>query len=172
MAKKAAEAVADDATEGKKKGGLKKIIIISLILVLVIALGVVAAFILHARNSADNPGGKDAHAEEAKHDEKPPVYEKLEVFTVNLSGGGNYLQTEIALKVADAGVSEQIKQRMPEIRNAIIELLSSKTQADLSTVQGKQKLADQIQLQVNSLLEVKTAEEGVSRVLFSTFIIQ
>ncbi len=168
MSKKAGGAVEEP---GEKKGGLKKIIIIALILLVVIALGVAGAIIWQARSS-NAPAGHAEQAAEEKHDEKPPVYEKLEVFTVNLSGGGNYLQTEIALKVADVSVSEKIKARMPEIRNAIIELLSSKTQEELVTVQGKQKLADQIQAQVNGLLEAKKPAEGTSKVLFSTFIIQ
>jgi len=60
---------------------------------------------------------------------------------------------------------------MPEIRNDILNLLSSKTPDDLSTLEGKNKLAADIQADINGLLKVR-AEKGVKKVLFGSFLIQ
>ncbi|TCJ13472.1 flagellar basal body protein FliL, partial [Parasulfuritortus cantonensis] len=60
----------------------------------------------------------------------------------------------------------------PEVRDAIIRLLSSKQAEELSVLEGKDKLAADIRKQVNDILGVKQPNEGVKKVLFNAFIIQ
>ncbi|MEW5771742.1 MAG: flagellar basal body-associated FliL family protein [Pseudomonadota bacterium] len=164
----------------KKKG--KLLIIIGIVVgVVVLAAGGIAAWLL---TSAPDKSKKDKGDEEAAADEEgghgdgqdgeehPPVYEKLEQFTVNLADQETYLQTEIQLLVADPAVQEKLKQRMPEVRDALIRLLSSKTPEELSQPDGKTKLADEVQEELNGLLGAKKASKGVKKVLFGAFIIQ
>jgi flagellar FliL protein len=117
-------------------------------------------------------GGGEEGQEAAQDDAHPPVYEKLDQFTVNLADQESYLQTEIQLLVADAKVQEKIKARMPEVRDAMIRLLSSKTAEELNQPDGKDKLAAEIQQQLNHLLGIKKPSKGVKKVLFGAFIIQ
>lgn len=173
MSKKA-EQPAVEGGGGKGKGKLILIIVIALVVVIA---GAGAAFMMMSGNQGDDAAAEEAggHADkQAKNDaeEHPPVYERLDVFTVNLAGGENYLQTEISLKLSGPEFAEQIKQRMPEVRNAVNETLSSKTQDVLVTVEGKKKLAAEVQSQVNGIIRVKEPDEGVTMVLFNTFIIQ
>ena len=118
---------------------------------------------------------KKAGSEETKHEEqaKPPVFVKLESFTVNLASDGeeHYLQTDIELKVADQKVTDNVKAHMPEIRNNVLLLLSSKTAGALVQVEGKQKLSGEIRDQINKVLQTKE-EDGVSGVFFTSFVIQ
>ena len=74
---------------------------------------------------------------------KPPVFVSLETFTVNLQPehSEQHLQTNLTLKVEDSRTVEEIKLHMPEVRNRILLLLSSKTASQLMTVEGKRKLA-------------------------------
>jgi flagellar FliL protein len=114
-------------------------------------------------------------AEKKEEAEKPPVFTRLEQFTVNLQrsdGEDHYLQVEMDLQVADDKVIENIKLRMPQIRNAMLLLLSSKTADDLAPVEGKQKLAAEIVAQVNKILGAKEPKQGVLGVYFSAFVIQ
>lgn len=162
------EKPAAGATEGAPKKGKRKLLIIIIAAVVLLAGGGGAAwFFLHAK--------KDGHQEEAKHEEpaKPPVFVKLEPFTVNLSPDGeeHYLQTDIELKVADAKITDKVKAHMPEIRNNVLLLLSSKTAGTLASMEGKQKLSNEIKDQVNKVLHAKD-EDGVSGVYFTSFVIQ
>jgi flagellar FliL protein len=155
--------------EAPKKGKGKLLIIIAVAAVLVIGGGV-AAFLMLSKPAAE----EGEHAEEEAHaeDEHPPIYEKLETFTVNLADQESFLQTDVQLMLDDPAIQEKIKTRMPEVRDALLRLLSSKTAEELSQQEGKDKLAEEIQKQVNELLELKEKEKGVKKVLFAAFIIQ
>ena len=181
--------------EVPKKKGKMMIIIIAIVAVVVLAGGGIAAWLLmsapekskkakaHGEEGAEE-GAEDGHGEEGEGegegeeedeehgDEHPPVYEKLEQFTVNLADGESYLQAEIQLLVATPEVQAKIKAHMPEVRHAMIELLSSKSAEELGTLEGKKKLADEVQKAVNGVLKVKKASKGVKKVLFGAFIIQ
>jgi len=162
MAKEKEAAVEEVAAQ--PKGKKKLFIILAAVLVLILAAGGAAVMLL----------GKSAGKHEVasvEEDKGPPIYESLESFTVNLSGGDTYLQVEVKLLLSDTDFQEKLKQRMPEIRNDILNLLSSKTPDDLSTLEGKNKLAADIQADINGLLKVK-AGKGVKKVLFGLFLIQ
>ena len=167
MAKDKGKPVAEVVEAAPKKGKGKLLIIIVAAVVLLGGGGGAAWYFLH--------GKKAGNEEQVKHEEpaKPPVFVKLEAFTVNLTADGedHYLQTDIELKVADAKVSDVIKEHMPEIRNNVLLLLSSKTAGALSSMEGKQKLSNEIKEQVNKVLHAKDAD-GVSGVFFTSFVIQ
>lgn len=159
---------AAEVVEGTPKKGKRKLLIIIIAAVALLGGGGGAAwYFLHAKKAGDEP--------QVKHEEpaKPPVFVKLEAFTVNLTADGedHYLQTNIELKVFDAKVSDSIKAHMPEIRNNVLLLLSSKTASALSSMEGKQKLSNEIKDQVNKVLHAKDAD-GVSGVFFTSFVIQ
>lgn len=154
------ESVAPPA--GNKKKLL--IIILTAVLLVVLAAGGAAVLLLGGK-----PEGE--HAEE-QVEEAAPVYERLETFTVNLADQESYLQTEISLKLADQKIQERLKQRIPEVRDVLLRVLSSKTAEELITPEGKAELAKEIRKEVNGVIGAKKAEQGVKDVLFTSFIIQ
>jgi flagellar FliL protein len=122
------------------------------------------------------PPAKDAKAKEDQQKTKePPVYATLEPFTVNVKaaegGAESYLQITIELKVAEKTVTDKVKLHMPEIRNGILLLLTSKNVEELKTTEGKQKLASDIQAAVNKPLGLPGGK-GVTGVFFTSFVIQ
>lgn len=159
----------ETAAEQPRRGGMKKLIIIVVAAVLLVGVTVVALLLFLPKKGAEGGHGAEVAAVD---DEHPPIYEKLESFTVNLANGETYLQVEIYLQVADAKVQERLKLHMPDVRNDIIRLLSSKQPEDLATLEGKDALAADIQKQLNDLLGVKKDAQGVKKVLFNAFIIQ
>lgn len=163
---KAKEKPKEEATEetgGKKKKGLL-IVLILLSLVILGGGGAAAWYFLVGHKAA-------AGAEKPKP--KPPVFERLETFTVNLAGDQDrYLQVEISLKLSDRKVGDDIKLHLPEIRDAMLRLLSSKKADDISTAAGKTKLSEEIRQRINKVIGVKSPDEGVLGVLFLSFIIQ
>lgn len=166
MAEKQAEAEAP-----KKGGGMKKLILILLavVLLLVVVGGGAAVYLLTSKPAAEKEA---ADEEEDVAHRGPPIYERLDTFTVNLSGQRTaYLRAEIQMQVSDAKVQNELKARMPEVRNEVIRILSSRTPEELATLEGKDAVAADIQAKANEVLGAKK-NKGVLRVLFNDFIIQ
>jgi len=105
---------------------------------------------------------------------KPPVFVSLETFTVNLQPeySDQHLQTNLTLKVDDAATTDLIKLRMPEVRNRILLLLSSKTASEIATVEGKKKLASELAAEINQPFAEGSKGQSVESVLFTSFVIQ
>ena len=83
----------------------------------------------------------------------PPTFFTLDPFVVNLAGEvQHYLQVGIDLKIADEHVKDQIKAHLPEIRNGVLLLLSSKQVDELASLEGKNRLRAEIREAVNQPL--------------------
>ncbi len=180
----AKDAAPPEGAAPKKKG--KLVIIIALVAVLVLAVGGAAVYFLTSKPAAEKQAKGDHGDEEAAADEgdagdeedsghgdeHPPIYEKLETFTVNLADQESYLQTEIWLQCANDKVQVKVKAHMPEVRDVLIRLLSSNTSEQLAQPDGKAKLSADVQKAVNDALGYKKKSKGVKKVLFAAFIIQ
>jgi flagellar protein FliL len=163
---KSAPAAADEA-DGKPKKKGKLLIIIGLIAVLA-GGGGGAWFFMQPK-----AGAKAAHAKKEKS-AKPPTFVELDTFTVNLQphSEGQFLQTALVAKLTDAAAGEQIKTHMPEIKNRILLLMSSKTAEELSSLKGKEQLGKAIAGQIKATLTDKEQAQHVAGVLFTSFVIQ
>jgi flagellar protein FliL len=168
----AKEEVPEVEVEAPKKKGKLLIIIIAVVAVLVIGGGVGAYLLMSKPHGEENAKqGEDAeHADEGH----APIYEKLESFTVNLADQQYYLQIEeMTLLLDDAEVQKKIKTRLPEVRDALFRLVSSKTGEELFEKEGKDKLAEEIRKEINGILHIKGDSKGVKKVLFpKNFILQ
>jgi flagellar FliL protein len=178
MAKEKKEGVEaeEEASPPPKVSKKKKFLLIILgavALVLVVVVGGVIYLVIHkpAANQPYLPQGEAGQGMD-ENDQKPPIYEKLDTFTVNLADQQSYLQVEMDLKVADSETQEKIKERMPDVRDALLRLLSSKSAEELSTPEGKEALAKEVQKAINRIIGARRASEGVKGVLFTAFIIQ
>jgi flagellar basal body-associated protein FliL len=102
-------------------------------------------------------GGGHKSEKKKKKSEKP-VFVTLESMTVNLADSGteHFMQLGIDLRVADAHVLDDIKLHLPEIRNGLLLLLSSKRTQDLGSMEGKNRLRAEIREVVNKPLGVNT----------------
>ena len=97
---------------------------------------------------------------------------KMDAIVVNLLGPTQqYIQVVMLLKLATPEVGERVKLYMPVIRHKMILLLTTKTSIQLEETAGKQKLVLESKGAVNKAIEL-TEQEGVTDVLFDSFIIQ
>jgi flagellar FliL protein len=161
---KAKEETVADEPPVKKKG--KLFLVLGILLVLGGAGGGAAWYFTQ-------PDTKSAEHKEEKH--QPPVFVTLETFTVNLQADGSgehYLQVGIDLKVTDPTVVELVKLHMPEVRNGVLLLLSSKSAEQIASLEGKQKLSAEILEQVNKPINAKATGKGVTGVFFTSLVIQ
>ena len=98
-------------------------------------------------------------------------------FIVNFVHKGTlrYLQLSLDLMYHDELVISQIKEQMPEVRNDLILLFSSQDFETLNTLEGKEKLREDVLLAVNSAIEVDPANPGPAaggEVYFTNFVMQ
>ncbi len=177
---KAAAAGAPAPAGGNKK--LMIIVIVLLVLVLAAVGGLGAYLFLGQKHAAEAAAGGPHGAAAAEHEEAPkkkekkegpPIFEKVEPFVVNLSGGPTapMLQLEMQAELMDEHAKTNFKAYMPKIRSAVILLLSSKTEEDVASAEGKVKLRAQIKRIMNESMDA-AEEEPVDSVLFTSFIIQ
>lgn len=98
-----------------------------------------------------------------------PVFD-LDTFIVNLldDSGRRYLKSTIKLELSSQLLEEEIKQKMPEIRDNILVLLSSKSYEAVADTAGKLRLRTEI---INRLNNIMTTGK-INKVYFTEFVIQ
>ena len=153
------------------KSGKKGVLI--MIIVAILAIGGGAGGTWFFMQGQEKSGSEEEEFEEVD-ESLPPVFTTLEVFTVNLQPEENnqYLQVGLTIKSKESPVNEEISKQMPEIRNRILLLLSSKQATDISTMEGKQQLSEEITSQIKDSIDSKKLRSHVLGVLFSSFVIQ
>jgi len=146
--------------KAEKKSGKARLIIIIVAVLLVGGAGGAAAWYYGNLHATPAP--------------KIPVFLSLETFTVNLESENSdqHLQTNLTLKVGDNEAVSRIKLHMPEVRNRVLLLLSSKTASQIATVEGKKKLASELLAEINQPFEEGSGGQAVEGVLFTSFVIQ
>ena len=147
----------------QKSGGVKLALLITSAVLLIGAGGGGVAWYLN------NQDGTQAQVKQ-----KPPVFLNLETFTVNLQSeqGDQHLQTNLTLKMEDAEAADLIKSHMPEVRNRVLLLLSSKAVSQIAAVDGKKKLASELLAEIKQPFSENNPEHAVQSVLFTSFVIQ
>lgn len=159
---------ATGADEAKPKKS--KILIIVLALVILLAGGGAGAWYFMNQKATAPASAPKKHAEEAK----PPVFLPIEAFTVNLQAenGEQFLQTTLTLQVADQAQVELIKLYMPHVRSRMLLLLSGKKASEILSVEGKNKLSEEILAIFKQPFTPQGPTIKVSNVLFTSFVVQ
>lgn len=175
-------------------GGGSKIAVILTIVNLVVTLGIGGVVFLqfqkdkhhesisdistepeHAAAAEHGGGGGEHGAPEGEHgaaaskNSSGTKIVTLEQFTVNLSTTvgtpPRFARVVIAVELASDDTVQEMNQKMPQVRNAIIDLFNSKRPADLQTGEGRNFLKEEIRNALNSFLVTGKAKG----VFFSNF---
>ena len=174
-----AENAADDsnaAGAAPAQGGNKSSLILMILLLpktgVMIAVGY---FVYTEKKKALERPSMEPIMEGAEADKKEGLLEAasgyavpLDYFLVNLAEdqGQKLFKVQMEFDVDNIEVQEEINKRMPQVRDIIIILLSSKTYNQISTPKGKERLKEEIRDTVNSLL----TKGKINKVLFTQFI--
>jgi len=148
-----------EKTEGKAGGGKKKLIFLLLGAVIVIGGAVGALF---AFGVIGDKGEKEAPVEEI---EKPGPKVEFEVFKVNIED--KYLIAQFSIEVADEKVAKNVEEHRDKIIDKINILLSSKSETQLKSLKGKEKLKQEILRRLNEIL----GPSAVKNIYFKQFLI-
>ncbi|MEZ0232616.1 MAG: flagellar basal body-associated protein FliL [Methylophilaceae bacterium] len=159
-----------DEESPKKKSSSKKLIIILLLVLIIGGGGAAGAWYFLSQQHAAPHKEAEAKPEPAK----PPVFLALETFTVNLQPDPDdqYLQVELTLKVANNETAELLKLHMPEVRNRVLLLLSSKKSSEVTSLEGKKVLSDEIIAQLKEPFSQGAKPQEVDGVFFTSFVVQ
>ncbi len=163
--------MAKEKSEGK--GKMKMIALIGGAVVLLAGVGA-GAYMLGAKSAPAGASGHEFPAEEVAvldPSEKtlgPTVV--LDEFIANLMDDEEtrYLKAGIALETTNEAAATELQQRMPQVRDAILLLVSSRTYNELRDLQGKLQLRAEVVARLNGFL--RTGK--VKKVYFTDFVIQ
>jgi flagellar FliL protein len=157
------------APPAKKKSRLKLLLLV-VVSLLLLASGGAGAYFWMSRQSAEA-------APAVKHEEPKGKAVALPTFTVNLADkeGSRYLRTTLALIVADEDKAEELTEpehasssvELMRARSEILELLSTRTAAEITSAEGKDALKQAIAERASKAFGSK-----VTDVLFSEFVVQ
>lgn len=111
-----------------------------------------------------------ASAEKGGAPGKPGGLLSLEPFIANLAddGGRRYLKATFQIDFGSGEVPAAMAARLPQTRDLLLTLFTSKTFDDIRTPEGKQQLREEIIQRVNQVLDRDLAKA----VYFTEFIVQ
>ena len=180
--------MADEPKKGEKEGEQKEqttqkksrsrmILLIVIGVVLLAGLGAGGFFFFKRGATAEakkTPSKEEVKAEArkeaAKQDDAGSIF-SLDPFVVNLVSNPSeirYLKVTIKLQLAKADYTQEMTDHLPQIRDALLILLSSKDYVALRTVEGKMELRDEILERVNRIAKGEKAKAAY----FTEFVIQ
>lgn len=98
-----------------------------------------------------------------------PIF-SMDTFIVNLVDphGKRYLKLKLVLELSNEPLRMEVEKRMPQFKDTILTLLSSKTYDDVSTLEGKLQLRAELTSMLNQYL--KTG--AIKSIYFTEFIVQ
>lgn len=113
-------------------------------------------------------GEEDTEGEETTEGPRPTY--SLKTLIVNLAdkGGRRYLRSTMDLELARPGDEEKVESRLPSIKDATLKIMSTRSFAEINSIDGKNSLRDEIVVALNEIIK----EETVTNVFFTEFVVQ
>ncbi len=102
---------------------------------------------------------------------QPPVFVELDTFTVNLAGD-HILQTTLTLQVGKTADADQLKLYLPQVKDRLLMLLSSRTADELQSTEGKESLRSDIVARLRAPFDKGLEAPAIHGVFLTSFVIQ
>ncbi|MFQ5779657.1 MAG: flagellar basal body-associated protein FliL [Nitrospiria bacterium] len=166
----AEEGIEEEDKESPKKRSRMKWILIGAVVILLLGGG--GAFFLLKKPPKEEGVAVEVKAEAKKGGVEADaiiIYD-LDPFIVNLADNpeNRYLKVTINLDLIKPEYSKDVTDHLPQIRDSLLILLSSKTSSGIRTVEGKMELRDEILHRINAVFE----EKKVKMAYFMDFVTQ
>ena len=188
----------EEKEEEPKKGGLMKILMMSLGAIALIGVGVGTGYFLFGGKPADPSAeieeiierkmkeAEDAKAAEEAENLGPQKKEAPEVekfittyyefpgsFTTNLRGSRKFLQAGIGVSTQyDEDVITNVEDHQLSLRSSILAVISEFSEQDIEGKSGRDALAKAIAAELNTNLEALEGFGGIENVYFTSFMLQ
>jgi flagellar FliL protein len=94
----------------------------------------------------------------------------MDPFVVNLmdTEPQRYLKVKIDIESHEAKADEEFEKRLPQLRDIILTILTSKTYKEIYDSEGKKKLKEEIILKTNQLV----GNSRVKSIYYTEFVVQ
>jgi flagellar FliL protein len=152
----------EEKKQPARKGNKNLLIIIGIVVLSLV--GGVFAYMYFA-------GGK-GKSEEARNEEKKAQVKTaliaLDPFVVNLAEQGRFLKVTMQFELGDALNQPLVGEKTPQLRDAIITLVSSKSADAVSSPEGKFQMKDELLLRANQAI----GKEIFKNLYFTEFVMQ
>jgi len=185
MAEEAKNEEKDEAAPTPKKSGNMKIIIIAVVSIVLLLGGAVGGTLYFVMGEEDDSA---ANAEDSEEEEEvaeeiiplePPQYHSMDPkFVVSFRDQRNarFMQFSIEVMARNKDIIKQIEEHSPAVRSSLLMLFDTQSYEMMSTREGKQKLLDEVIVDINETLKVVTGEEELVALFeaayFTSFVIQ
>ena len=96
-------------------------------------------------------------------------------FVANFGGPApklKFVKADISVRTNTLAAADLVEQHMPLIRNEIVLLLSAQAEADISTMEGQEKLRLEALEKVKKVMEEETGSPTAEDLLFTNFVLQ
>ena len=153
----------EEKTTRAKKSNKSLFIVIGIIVVALVG-GMAAYALLFSNKTVEN-------APEAKHELKKDTKTSLialDSFVLNLAEQGRFLKVTMQFEIADAANQQLVTDKTPQLRDAIITLVSSKSAEALSSPEGKLQIKDELLLRANQAI----GKDAFKNLYFTEFVMQ
>jgi flagellar FliL protein len=142
------DAAAPEEKNEQTQSGKKNLLIVIVIVVLAVALA--GGGFAYFQFFKARPGEAEARKEERK-DTKTGLI-AIDPFVLNLAEQGRFLKVSMQFEITDVTQQQTVNEKMPQLRDAIITLVSSKSAEAVSSPEGKFQLKDEILLRANQAM--------------------
>jgi len=170
MAKEQNKDAAQDG-QGEKKSKKKLLIMVGVTVIILLGGGGLAWKMGFASKLLGRSPQSDQAASVAAGEDKAmgPTY-SLGSFIVNLNDPvrRSYLKVKAELELSNEKVSREVDERLPQLRDSIILLLSSKSFEEVASMEGKMRLRQEMLGQLNHHL----GEGKLATIYFTEFVVQ
>ena len=178
-----AEEQKEQEQQESSKSGKKKLFVLLILLLLLGGVGGGAAYyflVLKKAAKEEQQVSQNATTNKTAEKPKPPpeleelakpgIFVPVGDFVVNLADTDvqRFVKVSITLEVLNEKVQKEVNQYMPAIKDAIIDLISSKYYKDIRTPEGRERLKIELLKRLNALLP----EGGIKAVYFTSFVVQ
>jgi flagellar FliL protein len=149
------------------------ILLIGVLMVLMLGMGGGLFLMWNKLSTINVPGNANAGGQPGQEGtlEQPlgTIY-ALDTFIVNLAdkGGNRYLRITMDLELGNPELESEIEKRLPQIRDSILMILPSKRFEDISPIEGKIALRDEILQTLNGFL----VQGEITNIYFKEFVVQ
>jgi len=152
----------DEKVDKTKKSSKSLFIMIGLVAIALI--GGIAVYVL----LFSGKGAESTEAKAGKKEEVKTALVALDSFVLNMAEQGRFLKVTMQFELADAANQQLVTDKTPQLRDAIITLVSSKSAETLSSPEGKLQIKDELLLRANQA----AGKDIFTNLFFTEFVMQ
>jgi len=164
MADEIADNQPEQPQEVKPKKSKKKLLIIIASALVALSLSGFLAYTMLGGNKKNTDGADHQKGEKAAQ----TVLVPLDPFVLNLAEPGRFLKLTIHFELSDPLNQQMVTDHIPQLKDAIIILISSKSIESLSSPEGKLQLKDELLLRANLTI----GKDIFKNLYFTEFVMQ